>query len=105
MKCSHTPNCSIRFTSNDDVVYAIVLNWPSGDVITLGSVRATANTAIAMLGDETVRDLQVRLMGGILCNTWGSRRGSRNPSSAIFFLELNVFDILTRRITLHASLI
>lgn len=38
-----------RYTSKDNLVYAMVLSWPEEDVLTLGSVRSTPQTHVAML--------------------------------------------------------
>lgn len=40
----------VWFTSKNDLVYSIVLKWPRGGVLTFGSVAATAQTHVSMLG-------------------------------------------------------
>ncbi|XP_071549963.1 alpha-L-fucosidase-like [Panulirus ornatus] len=40
----------VWFTSNGGRVYAIVLSWPKGDLLTLGSVIPTPQTHLSMLG-------------------------------------------------------
>ncbi|XP_027234189.2 alpha-L-fucosidase isoform X2 [Penaeus vannamei] len=39
----------VWYTSKDNLVYAMVLSWPEEDVLTLGSVRSTPQTHVAML--------------------------------------------------------
>ncbi|CAL4059913.1 unnamed protein product, partial [Meganyctiphanes norvegica] len=43
----------VWFTMKESAVYAFVLSWPTGDVLTLGSVQSTPNTKITMLGQES----------------------------------------------------
>ncbi|KAK7086973.1 Tissue alpha-L-fucosidase [Halocaridina rubra] len=47
----------VWFTAKDDLVYGIVLHWPKGGLLTLGSVSATPQTHITMLGynDNNIR--------------------------------------------------
>lgn len=55
----------VWFTSNSDRVYAIVLSWPKGGVLTLGSVLPTPETHISMLGyheNSIQRNFQLKLV-------------------------------------------
>ncbi|KAK7085025.1 Tissue alpha-L-fucosidase [Halocaridina rubra] len=40
----------VWFTTKNNYVYSIVLNWPKGGVLTLGSVSSTPQTQVTMLG-------------------------------------------------------
>ena len=42
-----------RYTQNDSVVYAIVLEWPANNVLILGNVQLTSESRISILGDES----------------------------------------------------
>ncbi|CAL4115880.1 unnamed protein product, partial [Meganyctiphanes norvegica] len=40
----------VWYTSKADAVYAIVLNWPENNILTLGSVKSTPSSTITMFG-------------------------------------------------------
>lgn len=53
----------VWYTQKGSSVYAIVLNWPDRDVLTLGSVVGTASTKISMLGfNQDSSPLQYKMM-------------------------------------------
>ena len=43
---------SFRYTSKPDAVYAILLEWPLTDELTLGAPSSTSRTQVTMLGYE-----------------------------------------------------
>ena len=43
---------SVRYTSKPDTVYAILLEWPLTDELTLGVPISTSGTQVTMLGYE-----------------------------------------------------
>ena len=47
-----------RFTTRAESVYGIILNWPETE-LTLGSVMATPETSIYMLGSRLGTKLEV----------------------------------------------
>ncbi|KAK7085024.1 Tissue alpha-L-fucosidase [Halocaridina rubra] len=45
-----TTTSGVWFTSKNSTVYAMILNWPKGGILNLGSVSATPQTKVKMLG-------------------------------------------------------
>ena len=41
---------TLRFGASTTTVYAIVLNWPAGGLLKLGSIEPTSNMSVRMLG-------------------------------------------------------
>ena len=48
-----------RYTQNDGTLYAFTFQWPSNNVLTLGSVTATEESVVTLLGDKESRILDV----------------------------------------------
>ncbi|XP_045622797.2 alpha-L-fucosidase-like [Procambarus clarkii] len=55
----------VWFTSKGETVYALVLSWPRGNLLTLGSVLPTPETSISILGyhdNDIRRNLQFKFV-------------------------------------------
>lgn len=49
-------NSNVYYTTKDEALYALLLNWPSGSILRLGSVLSVlteySNARVSMLGEE-----------------------------------------------------
>ncbi|CAL4059919.1 unnamed protein product, partial [Meganyctiphanes norvegica] len=55
----------VWYTSKADTVYAFTLEWPRGDMLTLGSVQSTPTTSITMMGQGSQKLLHKDINKGL----------------------------------------
>jgi len=53
-----------KTTGTDTAVYAFILSWPKGDILTLGAVTTTPQTSITLLGHPGAFGFKTRPTGG-----------------------------------------